>query len=130
MFLTLEKYIEKEYKEEYKLMPHIAKAMGAIEKCRREELGYHEDVCDECGYTKMSYNSCRNRHCPKCQCIARKKWIYNREYNLLNVKHFYVVMTIPSKLHLVAKQNESKEYNKVYKARAETLESLQKVKNI
>ena len=78
----------KEYKENHKIMPHVAKAMGAIEKCRTEELGYHEDVCDECGYTKISYNSCRNRHCPKCQSIAREKWIYNREFDLLNVKYF------------------------------------------
>ena len=98
-----------EYKETHKMMPHVAKAMGAIEKCRTEELGYHEDVCDECGYTKISYNSCRNRHCPKCQSIAREKWIYNREYDLLNVKYFHVVMTIPSELYIVAKQNESKE---------------------
>ena len=49
----------KEYKEKHKIMPHVAKAMGAIEKCRTEQLGYHEDICDECGYKKISYNSCR-----------------------------------------------------------------------
>ena len=114
----------KEYKKEHKLMPHVAKAMGAIEKCRTEELGYHEDVCDECGYTKISYNSCRNRHCPKCQSIAREKWIYNREFDLLNVKYFHVVMTIPSELYLIAKQNEVKVYNILFKAVAETLDEL------
>ena len=114
----------KEYKENHKIMPHIAKAMGAIEKCRTEELGYHEDVCDECGYTKISYNSCRNRHCPKCQSIAREKWIYNREFDLLNVKYFHVVMTIPSELYLIAKQNEVKVYNILFKAAAETLDEL------
>ena len=67
----------KEYKENHKIMPHVAKAVRAIEKCRTEELGYHEDVCDECGYTKISYNSSRNRHRPKCQSIAREKWVYN-----------------------------------------------------
>ena len=109
-------------------MPHVAKAVRAIEKCRTEELGYHEDVCDECGYTKISYNSCRNRHCPKCQSIAREKWIYNREFDLLNVKYFHVVMTIPSELYLVAKQNEVKVYNILFKAGAETLEELAKSK--
>ena len=114
----------KEYKENHKIMPHVAKAVRAIEKCRTEELGYHEDVCDECGYTKISYNSCRNRNCPKCQSIAREKWIYNREFDLLNVKYFHVVMTIPSELYLIAKQNEVKVYNILFKAVAETLEEL------
>ena len=118
----------KEYKENHKIMPHVAKAVRAIEKCRTEELGYHEDVCDKCGYTKISYNSCRNRHCPKCQSIAREKWIYNREFDLLNVKYFHVVMTIPSELYLVAKQNEVKVYNILFKAVAETLEELAKDK--
>ena len=85
----------KEYKEKYRILPHIAKTMGAIEKCRTGELGAHIDVCDECGYEKISYNSCRDRHCPKCQSIAREKWIYNREFDLLNVKYFHVVFTIP-----------------------------------
>lgn len=114
----------KEYKEGHKMMPHIIKAMEAIEKCRTAELGAHEDECDECGYKKISYNSCRNRHCPKCQSIAREKWIYNREYDLLNVKYFHVVMTIPSELYTIAKQNETKVYNILFKATAETLEEL------
>ena len=98
--------------------------MGAIEKCRTAELGYHEDVCDECGYKKISYNSCRNRHCPKCQSIAREKWIYNREYDLLNVKYFHVVFTIPSEIYLIAYQNQTKVYNILFKAASETLEEL------
>ena len=114
----------KEYKEKHKLLPHIAKTMGAIEKCRTGELGAHIDVCDECGYEKISYNSCRDRHCPKCQSIAREKWIYNREYDLLNVKYFHVVMTIPSELYGIAYQNQEKVYKILFKATAETLEEL------
>ena len=98
--------------------------MGAIEKCRTGELGAHIDVCDECGYEKISYNSCRDRHCPKCQSIAREKWIYNREYDLLNVKYFHVVMTIPSELYGIAYQNQEKVYKILFKATAETLEEL------
>ena len=113
-----------EYKNNHKLMPYKLSAMNAIEKCRTAELGAHIDVCDECGYEKISYNSCRNRHCPKCQSIAREKWIYNREYDLLNVKYFHVVMTIPSELYLIAYQNQTKIYNIVFKATAETLEEL------
>ena len=114
----------KEYKEKHRILPHVAKAMGAIEKCRTGELGAHIDVCDECGYEKISYNSCRDRHCPKCQSIAREKWIYNREFDLLNVKYFHVVFTIPSELYLIAKQNETKVYNILFKAASETLEEL------
>ena len=121
---TIIKKYGKEYKEKNKLMPHIAKAMGAIEKCRTGELGAHEDVCDNCGRKKISYNSCRNRHCPKCQSIAREKWIYNREQEILNVKYFHVVFTIPSEIYLIAKQNETKVYNILFKAVAETLEEL------
>ena len=121
---TIIKKYGKEYKEKNKLMPHIAKAMGAIEKCRTGELGAHEDVCDNCGRKKISYNSCRNRHCPKCQSIAREKWIYNREQEILNVKYFHVVFTIPSEIYLIAKQNETKVYNILFKAAAETLEEL------
>ena len=119
----IKKYGE-EYKEKHKMMPHIAKTMGAIEKCRTEKLGYHEDVCDECGYRKISYNSCRNRHCPKCQSIARAKWVEEREAEILNVKYFHVVMTIPSELYMIAYQNQSKVYKILFKATAETLEEL------
>ena len=119
----IKKYGE-EYKEKHKMMPHIAKTMEAIEKCRTEKLGYHEDVCDECGYRKISYNSCRNRHCPKCQSIARAKWIEEREAEILNVKYFHVVMTIPEELYLICYQNQTKIYNILFKASAETLEEL------
>ena len=119
----IKKYGE-EYKEKHKMMPHIAKTMKAIEKCRTEKLGYHEDVCDECGYRKISYNSCRNRHCPKCQSIARAKWVEEREAEILNVKYFHVVMTIPSELYMIAYQNQSKVYKILFKATAETLEEL------
>ena len=114
----------KEYKKKNKMMSHVEKAMEAIEKCRTEELGYHEEVCDECGYRKISYNSCRNRHCPKCQSIAREKWIYEREKEILNVKYFHVVMTIPSEMYLIAKQNETKIYNIMFKSAAETIQEL------
>ena len=110
------------YREKHKLMPYKLKTMNAIEKCRTKQLGYHKDVCDECGYEKISYNSCRNRHCPKCQSIAREKWIYNREFDLLNVKYFHVVMTIPSELYGITYQNQTKIYNILFKSVAETLE--------
>ena len=105
---TIIKKYGKEYKGKHKMMTDIAKAMGVIEKCRTGELGTHEDVCDNCGRKKISYNSCRNRHCQKCQSIAREKCIYRKEQEILNVKYFHVVFTIPSEIYLVAKQNEKK----------------------
>ncbi len=118
----------KEYKEKHKLKPHVLKAMEHIEKCRTAEMGAHEDVCDNCGYVKISYNSCRDRHCPKCQSVAREKWIHKQEQELLNVKYFHVVFTIPSELYKIAKQNERKVYKILFKAAAETLEELAKDK--
>mgnify|MGYP003291414330 CR=1 FL=1 len=118
----------KGYRENHKMMGYKLKTMEAIEKCRTAELGAHEDVCDNCGYKKISYNSCRNRHCPKCQSVAREKWIYNREYDLLKVKYFHVVMTIPEELYMIAYQNQTKVYNILFKAVGETLEELGKDK--
>ena len=117
-----------EYRRNHKMQNHIIKAMKAIERCRTAELGAHEDVCDNCGYIKISYNSCRNRHCPKCQSIAREKWIYKREQEILNVKYFHVVMTIPSEIYVIAKQNENKVYKIMFQAVAETIEELAKDK--
>lgn len=64
-----------EYRQKHKLPVHILKAMSAVERCRTADLGGHKDVCNECGYTRISYNSCRNRHCPKCQTLSKERWI-------------------------------------------------------
>ena len=123
----MKKYGDK-YREENKLPKHKLKVMRAIENCRTAELGAHVDVCDECGYEKISYNSCRDRHCPKCQNVAREKWIAEREKELLNVKYFHVVMTIPSELYMIAYQNQRKVYNIMFRAVSETLEELSRDK--
>ena len=114
----------KEYKEKHKLLPHIAKTMGAIEKCRTGELGAHIDVCDECGYEEIAYNSCRNRHCPNCQIMKKLKWIEARKEEVLNIKYYHVVFTIPSELYNIVYQNQSKMYNVLFKAASETLQEL------
>ena len=67
-----------QYKEKHDLPIYVKKTLNAIEKCRTADLGAHEDICDHCGHKKISYNSCRNRHCPKCQTSAKEKWIYNQ----------------------------------------------------
>ena len=119
----LEQY-GKQYKEKHNLPIYVKKTLNAIEKCRTAELGAHEDVCDHCGHKKISYNSCRNRHCPKCQLSAKEKWIYNQKFNVLNVKYFHVVFTIPDILNKVVYYNQTKMYNIMFKAVSETLQEL------
>jgi len=70
------------YRNKYKLPPHILKTMRAIENCRTSVMGGHVDICNDCGVSRISYNSCRNRHCPKCQSLAKEKWIDGTEGKL------------------------------------------------
>jgi hypothetical protein len=112
------------YHQQHKLSLVQHKAMSAIEKCRTAALGGHADTCIECGYTKISYNSCRNRHCPKCQTLAKERWIDNQKSNLLNVGYFHVVFTLPNDLNSIVYQNQQLLYNLLFKASAETLSEL------
>lgn len=98
------------------------KVMSAIERCRTAALGGHVARCenDACGHTVVSFNSCRNRHCPKCQGSAARKWLAEREAELLPVPYFHVVYSLPSQLRDVAYQNKRVVYDLVMKAAAET----------
>ena len=98
------------------------KVMSAIERCRTAALGGHVARCENgaCAYTIVSYNSCRNRHCPKCQGAAAQKWLAEREAELLPVSYFHVVYTLPSQLRDVAYQNKRVIYDLLMKAAAET----------
>ena len=113
-----------EYRNNHKLTLVQCKAMSAIENCRTSKLGGHADVCTNCGITKISYNSCRNRHCPKCQSLAKERWIENQKRNLLNIEYFHIVFTIPDTLNMIALQNQKKLYTLLFKAVAETLDEL------
>jgi len=93
------------YQFNHSLLPNQLKVMRAIENCRTSTLGGHIDECDECGFTRISYNSCRNRHCPKCQTLNKERWIDARKDDLLNVGYFHVVFTIPDTLNPVAYHN-------------------------
>ena len=115
---------EKQYKQKHNLPIYVNKTLNAIEKCRTAELGAHEDVCDYCGHKKISYNSCRNRHCPKCLTSAKEKWIYNQKFDVLNVQYFHVVFTIPDELNKVVYYNQTKMYNVLFKSVSETLQQL------
>lgn len=112
------------YRQNHKLFPNQLKAMRAIENCRTSALGAHIDECDECGYARISYNSCRNRHCPKCQTLKKELWIDARKDDLLDVGYFHVVFTIPDTLNSIAYQNQEVVYKILFKAAAETLTEL------
>src|SRR5665647_1946070 len=92
----------KAYCDRHKLPIHILKSISAISKCRTSALGGHVEFCHDCGNTKISYNSCRNRHCPKCQTLAKERWIDNQKHNLLNIGYFHVVFTLPDTLNTIA----------------------------
>ena len=113
------------YREQHALLPHVIKAMKAIESCRTAELGAHADVCEDCGnMLRISYNSCRNRHCPKCQALSKERWIDNQKHSLLNVGYFHVVFTIPDTLNTLAFQNQKTVYDILLRSAAETLQEL------
>jgi hypothetical protein len=97
------------------------KVMGAIEACRSPALGGHVEQCGDCGHTRIAYNSCRNRHCPKCQGLARAEWLADRQADLLPVPYFHVVFTVPALIAEVAYQNKAVVYGILFKAAAETL---------
>ena len=98
------------------------KVMSAIERCRTAALGGHVARCENpaCGHTEIAYNSCRNRHCPKCQGAASRRWLAEREAELLPVPYFHVVYTLPSELRDIAYQNKRVVYDLLMKAAAET----------
>ena len=97
------------------------KVLQAIARCRTAALGGHRDQCPQCGYQTISYNSCRNRHCPKCQTAARDKWLAARQQELLAGGYFHVVFTLPQELSALALQNKEAIYSLLFRASAETL---------
>jgi putative transposase/transposase-like zinc-binding protein len=97
------------------------KVMSAIERCRTAALGGHVARCEDCSHTLIAYNSCRNRHCPKCQGAAAKQWLAEREAELLPVPYYHVVFTLPSALADIAYHNKAVIYHLLFRASAETL---------
>ena len=95
--------------------------MSAIESCRSAALGGHVERCKDCGQLRIAYNSCRNRHCPKCQGPARAEWLADRQAELLPVPYFHVVFTLPAPIADIAYQNKAVVYDMLFTAAAETL---------
>jgi hypothetical protein len=100
------------------------RVMGAITACRTAALGGHVEQCDDCGNMRIAYNSCRNRHCPKCQGLARAEWLAHRQAELLPVPYFHVVFTLPTLAGEIAFQNKAAVYAILFRAAAETLTTI------
>jgi hypothetical protein len=97
------------------------RVLKAVSTCRSAALGGHKKICDHCGHELISYNSCRNRHCPKCQGAARARWLEARQTDLLNVPYFHVVFTVPETLGGLALQNKRLFYSLLFRAVSETV---------
>src|SRR5271165_6505167 len=109
------------YREAHRLPLEQLRVMRAIEVCRTAALGGHLEKCDHCAEERNAYNSCRNRHCPKCQGAERAKWLENRKAELLPVEYFHVVFTVPEQIAQIAFYNKETVYNILFHAAAETL---------
>lgn len=100
------------------------RVMTAIEVCRTAVLGGHLEQCDRCGHQRNAYNSCANRHCPKCQSLARAKWLEDRHSELLHTQYFHVVFTVPEEISAIAYHNKRQVYGILFRAAAETLRTI------
>src|SRR5512136_1738110 len=114
------------YRDSHRLSRNALRVMRAIEVCRTAVLGGHKDQCDHCGHVEISYNSCRNRHCPKCQTLRKERWIEARHEDLLPIPYFHVVFTLPSDLNPLVSMNRKVLYDLLFRSASETLTELAK----
>lgn len=98
--------------------------LSALEKCRTAALGGHVDECDSCGHLRISYNSCRNRHCPKCQGTSKERWILAREQGLLPVSYFHIVFTLPQQLNTWCLHYPKQMYDLLFSSSWQTIKSF------
>jgi len=117
---------EKQFLENHRLPSHHLRTLQAIKNCRTQAMGGHIDCCDSCGHLRISYNSCRNRHCPKCQGTQREKWILDRQRDLLPVSYFHVVFTLPSLLNRLCMHHPKQMYNLLFTTAWQTLKAFSK----
>ena len=100
------------------------RVLRSIQLCRTVALGGHLERCDQCGHERNAYNSCADRHCPKCQSLARAKWLEKRQAELLPCEYFHVVFTLPEPLAKLSLQNQRQIYSLLFRATAETLQTI------
>ena len=117
-----------EYIRNKRLPTNIIRALSSIQYCKTASLGGHIYECDECGETTIAYNSCRNRHCPKCQTYAKELWIYERSKSLLPTHYFHMVFTVPEQLNSLILFNQKELYSILFSSVSETLLELAKDK--
>ena len=109
------------YRQAHRLTRGQHRALRAIGACRTAALGGHTDACDHCGALRIAYNSCRNRHCPKCETLAKERWLAARRADLLPVEYFHVVFTLPHTVNPLAQGNPRVCYDLLFQAARETL---------
>jgi Putative transposase/Transposase zinc-binding domain len=109
------------YRQAHRLTVQQQRVMRAIETCRTAALGGHVEQCGHCQHTRISYNSCRNRHCPKCQSLARARWLESRQSELLPVEYFHVVFTVPEPIAELMFHNQQQLYDLLFRVSAQTL---------
>ena len=123
--------IFREYGEEYRRTHRLAlshlKVMLAVERCRTAALGGHMQQCDSCGFERPAYNSCRNRHCPKCQSMAKARWLEKQKSELLPVGYFHLVFTLPHELNRLILANQRVLLNILFQAVSETLTDFARI---
>lgn len=112
------------YRQQHPMSDRQSKVMRAIEQCRTAVLGGHKEVCLDCGFSRPAYNSCRDRHCPKCQSLRQAQWLEQRRERLLPVPYFHVVFTLPAQLRGLCRRNDRPLYNLLFSAASQTLLSL------
>lgn len=112
---------KKSFIEKYSPCNQVIRVFSHLEQCRTSALGGHVDVCSECGAIRVSYNSCRDRHCPKCQGMERELWIQARKEEILPVGYFHVVFTLPDDLHSLSLANMKAVYSSLFKASWQTM---------
>ena len=110
-----------EYHKNRKLTPEQGKVMYAIQNCRTEAYGYHIDICDKCGHSEKAYNSCRNRHCPKCQGISKRKWVQSRIDEILPICYHHATFTVPGEISYFSQYNKKLIYDLLFEASSQTL---------
>jgi hypothetical protein len=110
--------------DQSKILIHHKRTLNALSKCRTAALGSHTDKCDGCGNIKISYNSCRNRHCPKCQGVEKEAWIVMQEDMMLPIVYYHVVFTLPHELNPLCLHNPKEMYNLLFSSAWHTLDTL------
>ncbi|NOQ14987.1 MAG: IS91 family transposase, partial [Methyloprofundus sp.] len=113
-----------DYRQAHRLSPMQHGVLNAISHCRTDILGGHIDQCNACGHQHIAYNSCRNRHCPKCQGMDNIRWVKERENELLPIQYFHVIFTLPHELNLLAQYNPALLYTILIQSATETLQSF------